>query len=342
MKKHLAMCLLFALILSLSGCSPKNERYVASYWDAFDTQLTIMGYAKSKAEFDAASEAAHQEFLRLHKIFDSHTEQPGAGVWAVNHAAGQPLQVEPELIEVLELSRDMAEKTTGKFSPALGAVTEIWSRYRSEGVRLPGMEELMAASVHTDISDIRLDAGGRTVQLLDPLMRLDLGAVAKGYAVERLAKLLSGMMPSFLIDAGGNIRAGEAPADGREAWTVGVTDPAAALLGESSKVLGKFQAVNVSVVSSGGYQRYYEVDGVKYHHIIDPETLMPGDKFLQVTVLARDSGLADCLSTALFLMDYDVGRALIESLPGVDAIWVRNDATVLMTPGAALMAVGGE
>lgn len=172
------------------------------------------------------------------------------------------------------------------------------------------------AAQHIDINNLLLDSENMTVSFADPEMKLDVGAVAKGYATEIVGQmLLSGDVPSFIISAGGNVRMGIAPADGRAKWGVGIQDPDGAVLGLSDIVETLF-LVNASVVTSGDYQRFYIVDGQRYHHLIDPDTLMPDTEFRSVSIITKDSGYADLLSTAAFLMPYDESRAFIESLDG--------------------------
>ena len=133
---------------------------------------------------------------------------------------------------------------------------------------------------------------------------------------------------------GGNVRMGIAPADGRAKWGVGIQDPDGAVLGLSDIVETLF-LTNASVVTSGDYQRFYIVDGQRYHHLIDPDTLMPDTEFRSVSIITEDSGYADLLSTAAFLMPYDESRAFIESLDGVEALWCTPDGEVIQSSGWA-------
>ncbi len=312
-KRIMALVLTCVLALQLTSCGGPHK-YTATWYDAFDTVVSLTGYADNQAAFDRIAERAHQEFLRLHRIFDRYTPRDGVnGVYAYNQ--GALTTPAPELVELLAFCDSLYEKTGRRMDPRLGAVLEIWHTYREQGTKVPPLSVLKAA------------AQDRT--------KLDLGAVAKGWAVERVADLIRADMPSFLIDAGGNIRAGDPPLDGRHYWTVGVQDP------ERGGVVARLAIANLAVVTSGGYQRYYEVDGIRYHHLIDPDTLMPGGECLQATILCEDSGLADYLSTAAFLLPYEQALALIDAMDSVDGIWVRENGVVTMTDGAKIRQADG-
>jgi thiamine biosynthesis lipoprotein len=187
---------------------------------------------------------------------------------------------------------------------------------------LPPMEKLTEAAKHTDISCLVIDEENSTVTITDPAMRLDVGAIAKGYAVERVARSLEEKgITGYVINVGGNVRTVGAKADG-EAWLVGIENPAEE---ENRPFLAYLGLVGRSLVTSGSYQRYYLVDGKRYHHIIDPETLMPSEGFVSVSILTKSSADGDALSTALFCMSLEEGLALIESLPDTEAMWVLPD-----------------
>jgi thiamine biosynthesis lipoprotein len=182
-----------------------------------------------------------------------------------------------------------------------------------------------------------IDEQASTVYLSDSRMRLDVGAVAKGYATEVAANsLIEKGYDSVLISAGGNIRAIGAPKDGvRSKWGVGIKDPDSPLAGstDESNLLDIAFVTNLSVVSSGVYERFYTVNGENYHHLIDPNTRMPANYYKAVTVVLKDSGQADLLSTVLFLMPPDESLTFAESLEGVEALWVMPDNEIMTTPG---------
>jgi thiamine biosynthesis lipoprotein len=288
-------------------------------------------------------------FQRLHTLYDGfHFYEGVNNLRTLNHEAAKgPVKVEPELMDLLLFCKEKQMLTRGRVNIALGAVLEIWHAYREEGIadpegaRLPPMADLRAAARHVDMNDLLLDPENGTVQYADPLLKLDLGSVAKGYATELAAQqMLASATPSFIINAGGNVRVGNPPLDGeRTAWGIGIQDPRGnELSGASGGIKESFFASNLSLVSSGDYQRCYMVGNRRYHHLIDPDTLMPGSHFQEVTILTEDSGLADLLSTAAFLLPYEESRAMVESLPGVEALWILPDGAVEMTEGAQKIA----
>ena len=179
------------------------------------------------------------------------------------------------------------------------------------------------AARHTDLSRLILDEEAGTVFYADPEMSLDVGAIAKGYALEQVCKAAR---EGLLISVGGNVRATGPKPDGGS-WVVGIQNPT----GEEG-YLHTVEVQDISVVTSGDYQRYYTVDGVSYHHIIDPATNYPGRLWRAVTVLCPDSGLADGLSTALFLLPQAEGQALLDKF-GCEALWVDSDNNLSYSPG---------
>ena len=220
----------------------------------------------------------------------------------------------------------------------MGAVLRLWHDAREVGVALPDEAALREAAGHVDMSQVILDEQAGTVYFADPELSLDLGAVAKGYTAERVAQWMLGSdMPSFIISAGGNVRCGQKPLDGRARWGVSIQDPGPIDGLPGTGYMDVLYLINLSVVTSGDYQRYYTVDGVRYHHLIDPATLYPGQHMRAVTIVTQDSGLADALSTAVFLMPYEQGRAFVEALDGVEAYWVLLDGSVQCTDGLRAM-----
>lgn len=342
---------LLVLLALLTGCAPppKPQKYSGEFLNTFDTSVTVMAYASSQDEFDGIYHTVSDTFERLNRLFDIYHDYDGVNnLKTVNDNAGKsPVVVDADIIELLKLSKEWYKKTDGVVNVAMGSVLSLWHDYREAGgydpsaAELPPMEQLQQAALHTDIDQVVIDEPSSTVYLADSEMRLDVGAVAKGYATEAAAGLLIEKgCDSVLISAGGNIRAVGTPKDGvRSKWGVGIKDPDSPLAGstDESNLLDVAFVTNLSVVSSGVYERYYTVDGVNYHHLIDPKTLMPSNDYKAVTVVLENSAQADLLSTALFLMPPAQSLAFAESLEGVEALWVMPDNEIVATSGMKRM-----
>jgi thiamine biosynthesis lipoprotein len=195
-----------------------------------------------------------------------------------------------------------------------------------ENAKLPPMDKLKAASQHTDINKVIIDEKNSTVYLEDPKMSLDVGAVGKGYATEQVSKVaINSGIKSGLISVGGNVRAIGSKGINNQLWNLGIQNPDL----ESKETTLKIVFVNdKSVVSSGDYERYYTVNGKRYHHIIDPDTLFPAQYFSQVTIITKDSGMGDALSTAVYNMPFDQGVKFINELPDTEAMWVMKNGEI--------------
>lgn len=370
-QKMRALCLLLCLLTLLCACAPKApapdttatpaatataapaptavpgyEKFTGYFYDALDTVTILTGFAPDKAAFDALLDEAHARFLRFHVVFDRYAVHEGVnGLYSVNKNAGKgPVKAEPELLALLLWLKQNQPLARGTVNVAMGTVLSVWHDYREEGVALPPEKLLQNAALHTNFDDVIINEAEGTVYFADPALTLDLGAVAKGYAVETVSKwLLTTAMPSFIISAGGNVRCGKKPLDGRDRWGVSIQDPdeAQSALSADQGYLDVLYLTGRSVVTSGDYQRNYVVDGVSYHHIIDPATLYPGRYMRAVTVVTEDSALADLLSTAVFLMPYEEGRAFVDGLAGVEAYWVLSGGETRCTDGMRAMLRSG-
>ena len=231
----------------------------------------------------------------------------------------------------------MDEKTDGNMNIAMGSVLSIWHDYREAGsedpdsAELPPMDELEKAAEHTDIHDIVIDEEASTVYLTDPDMLLDVGSIGKGYAVQKVAEYAKNELGIryMLFSVGGNVCAIGGHPDG-SAWAVGIQNPDV----ESDQAyIKKVEVQDLSVVTSGNYQRYYTVDGKRYCHIINQDTLMPADNFSSVTIITNDSGMADAYSTAVFNMPLAEGMEFVNQLDGVEAMWILEDGSIQYSDG---------
>lgn len=344
--KNLLVLFLALLILAVPGCNyfggSGYNSYSDSFFDTFDTLVQVTAYCESEEEFRHYFERIYERMLHLHRLYDIYNNYEGINnLKTINDLAGiRPVKVEPEIIDLLLFSREWAKRTSGSTNIALGPVLKIWHRYREDGLndpdaaRLPPIEELREAALYTDLDRVVVDPAAGTVFLPDRRMSLDVGAVAKGYAVELVAReMVAAGLESAIISAGGNVMLIGKPLDGkRDRWGVGIKNPDASLAG-SDTLLDVLYLTDAAVVSSGDYQRFYVVDGKVIHHLIDPQTLMPAYYYRALTVIADDSGVADFLSTELFLLPFDESLQTAESLPGIEALWVMPDGTVRTTSG---------
>lgn len=348
MRKLGAILPVILLTFSIAACSlfntPKSEysMYSDTMLDSFNTLIMVVGYTKTEAEFEEYFELAEARFKELHKLYDIYNNYDGINnVKTINDMAGmEPVQVDQDLLDLIMLGKEWVLSGHGQTNIALGPVLKIWHEYRIEGIddpehaQVPPMEMLEEAIQFTDIEKVIIDEENRTVFLSDSRMSLDVGAIAKGYATELVARELEAAgLSSGAINSGGNVRTIGRPLDGkRENWSVGVFDPSSSLFSED-RDLDTVHVNNASVVSSGDYQRYYYVGGTRYHHLIDPVTLMPGNFYRAVTVVTPDAGRADLISTELFLLPYEESRALADTSDGVEALWVMPDGEVRITDG---------
>ena len=321
---------LIGALLLLSGCGTGLQRYEATYWDVFDTVTTVTGYAAGQAEFDAAAREIHDTLLEYHRLYNIYESYDGLrNLKTVNDQAGiGPVPVDTRILSLLQFAQTAWTETGGRVNAAMGSVLAHWHDAREQALEdpdraaLPDRSALEEAALHTDLSALELDLEAGTAFLTDPHMALDVGALAKGYAVEQVA---AAAPDHFLISVGGNVCATGPKPDGTP-WTVAVENP------DGGDFLKLLYAEDRSVVTSGDYQRYFELDGVRYHHIIDPDTLEPAAYWRSVTVVAESSAAADCLSTALFTLPQAEGQRLLDQW-GAEALWIGMDGAQVMSPG---------
>ena len=303
----------------------------------FDTVITIIGYEYTKEEFDATAEEILSELGEYHRLYSIYhrftTTENLCNINELIDGVHPTVTVDRRIIDMLLYAKEMYSFTNGIVNVAMGSVLSLWHNYREIGMdnpanaSLPPMESLKEASLHTDISKMIIDQENSTVTLTDPLMKLDVGAVAKGYATECVARTLEERgITGYVLNVGGNIRTIGTRPDGTK-WNIGIENP----VGED--YLEYLQLSGESIVTSGSYQRYYYVDGKPYHHIIHPDTLMPAEGFMSVSVVCGDSGFGDALSTALFCLPLEEGIALVESIPETEAMWVTEDEVKTVSSG---------
>ena len=353
MRKSFAFFLLLALLF-LSACAAQAEEDAGTagpqtaepkgkvYYAYFDTVSYVYDYAGDSAErFDDRSAEVSHILQEYHQLFDIYHEYSGVtNLCTINKAAGgDALEVDAKLIDFLLYAREMYELTDGEMNVMLGAVLRLWHDCREAAqedpasAAVPLEEELRRASEHIGIDGLEIDEERCTVRISDPEASIDVGALGKGYATERAAEYLEGEGAfGYVLNIGGNIRCiGDRP-DG-SGWATAIRDPDNAAESYACRI----RIRDTSCVTSGVYERFFTVKGKQYHHIIDRDTLYPAEYFSSLTVVTRDSALADALSTALFCMPPEKGMELAETLGGVEVLWIFPDGSQQSTPGFAAL-----
>ncbi|MBO5137201.1 MAG: FAD:protein FMN transferase [Spirochaetaceae bacterium] len=295
-------------------------------------QRISMGTVCSINLYSSGSQELYDKmFQRLEQIDNLFSvNYSDSAVSKINRAAGNaPVQVPAEVILVLENALQVAKETQGAFDPTIGALVKLWG-IGTEKQKVPSLSEISAALELVDYRLVQIDYEASTVFLPLSGMSIDLGGIAKGYAADQLVQIAKDSgIESALFDLGGNIYAYGHKEEG-SLWRVGIKNP----LQPYGSPLAVLSLSNSTVVTSGTYERFFEVDGIRYHHILNPKTGFPvqGD-ILSVTILGSNSMLADAFSTAVFVLGSDVGTEFLK-VQNCEGIIVLSDKTVFVTDGA--------
>lgn len=336
-KIYILIILALSITTTATSCKKKEERYEAQFLVLFNSATKLVGYAKTEEEFSQFSRFIYDDVEEYHKLYDKyHSYDNINNIKTINDNAGkEPVKVDKRIIDLLLFSKEVYEETSGKVNIAMGSVLEIWHDYREAGIQdpinsqLPPMDELEEASKHTNIHDLIINEEDSTVYLQDENMSLDVGAIAKGYAAEQVVQnAIKHGYTDFVLSLGGNVRTVGKKGPEQELWDIGIQNPDK----KSEKVsLYTLSISDLSLVASGDYERYYTVDGKRYHHIINPQTLMPAEYFTALSIACKDSAMADALSTALFNMSYEEGLSYVETLEDTHVLWIFPDGTMKHT-----------
>lgn len=319
-RKTIAL-LLVLLLLTPMGCEAQPKPLSRTDY-LLDTVVTLTLYDAREADLDAA----FKEIRRLSDLLDAYDPFSDLG-WLQAAAGLKPVAVSPETMELLLFAKEMYERTGGYLDATVGPLIDLWDI--RNGGHYPTAEELSAARGLLGMDELVLDEAQGTAYLPRPGMRLDLGAFAKGYIADKVkALLLDRGVKSGVLDLGRNILLiGEKP-DGAP-FSIGVQSPMNA--GDLLRVLS---LRDKSLVTSGTYERYFEHEGRRYHHVLDPFTGFPADRdLLAVTILSGSSLWGDALSTACLLLGVEDGLKLIDAVPQAEALFVRADGTVVTSSG---------
>jgi thiamine biosynthesis lipoprotein len=322
--KHILMAL--SAVLFFSACAPRAQGEVSR------TDY-VLGTVCSIRLIDGGSTKTTDEiFERLRQIEDRMSaNKDGTEIAAVNAAAGgAPVKVSADTFYVISKALEYAKLTEGGFDPTVGPLVKLWN-IGSEGAKVPPKDAVAAAVKLIDYRKVEMDPKRLTVRLTTPGMRLDLGAIAKGYSADEIAAICQRhRVKAAVIDLGGNVLVFGAKKDGSP-WRVGVQDPKS----DRGDYLGLVTGKSMTLVTSGIYERFFIENGVRYHHILDTKTGYPvNNGLVSVSIMTERSIDADSLSTSVFSLGLENGMKLVKSLPGVYAIFVDDKNRVFLSPGA--------
>ncbi len=322
MRKPIALLLAAVLLLcSFTGCQAQGEQISRTDY-LLDTVVTLTLYGAKEADLDAA----FSEIRRLSGLLDAY--DPFSDIGWLQAAAGERfVALSKETMELLIFAKEMYEKTSGYLDVTVGPLIDLWD-IRNGGY-YPTAEELSAALGLLGMDYLILDEANGTAYLARPGMRLDLGALAKGYIADKVkALLLDRGVKSGVIDLGRNLLLiGEKP--GGMAFNLGIQSP-----DDRGDMLRILALRDRSLVTSGTYERYFDRDGQRYHHVLDPFTGFPADTGLSAVTILSDSSLwGDALSTACLLLGVEKGLALVDSIPEAEALFVQTDGSIVTSSG---------
>ena len=320
------------LLLDTLGCAqtapdPGSAHLVEQARLAMGSQLRLSAWTSDEPAARAAFDAVFSEFDRLDALMSVWRE--GSDVQRLNAAAGtQAVAVSSEVREVLKAARQVSEWTGGKFDVTFGALSGIWKFDHDQDNRVPGPGDISRRLPLVDYAALDVDERAGTAALRRKGMRVHLGGIGKGYALDRAVERLRRQgLRDFMIQAGGDMyvagRRGERP------LRVGMRDPR----GPADRSYAALDVSEAAVSTSGDYERFFIKDGRRYHHILDPDLGEPARGCRSVTIVSERAVLADGLSTGVFLLGPDRGMALIERLPGVEGVMVTDTGQVLISSG---------
>lgn len=348
-KRKISLLVVIALLFSLlASCKPKvRMKFSFDYFDSFDTLVKATGYFFTQEEADKFDKKLAERLKYYDNLFDCHKEHEGVNnVYTINKMAGkEKVKVDAALLDLISQSKTLGLKYDSRVNIAFGAVIELWEKSMTEALEndelkaaTPDIEVLKERAKYASLNNIIIDKEESTVYITDERTKINLGSVAKGYAVELICnELKEDGFDSVVLSAGGNVKTiGHPNGETKRKWTVGVENPypASEMKEGDSEIYDILYTMDKAIVTSGDYQRYfYGLDNVKYNHIIDTRTLSSARNFTAVTVITKDSGIADFLSTLLFTLTYEEGAEVIKDFPDTEALWINFDNTEFYTDG---------
>lgn len=317
----------------------ENQKRETVIYDYMDTVTSFVAYTDTEEEFEKYKQLLTEDLKKFHQFYNTYKDFDGVNnVKTINENAGtKPVEVDPEIIELIEFGFQMYDLTDGKINIALGNLLSLWHNYREEALnnpkdaRVPSKEELEEAASHSNIEAVEIDKENNTVYISDPDVKLDIGAIAKGLAIKKIESHLieAGLKHGILSVGGDDVLIGPNPTKEAGKWKIAIQNPALTSDNPYSSIIN---LRDTTVVTSGDYQRFYKVGDEIYHHIIDPETNMPSRYFRSVSVVHKDIAIADTLSTYLFVVDLEKGMEIAKEFDA-EVLWIDKEDNYYKTDG---------
>jgi FAD:protein FMN transferase len=312
----------FILILIPQPTYPSNlYKY---HQVAMGTVIEITLIADDEEAANKASLQAFQEIKRIETLMSPWLDS--SDVTRINRSAGKErVKVSPETFEVIQKAQEISELSEGGFDITIGPLTELWREARKKTIP-PSIEEVKEKLGLVNFKNIGIDPEGK-VFLKKKDMAIDLGGIAKGYAVDRAFELLKSLgYKNLIVNAGGDLRVGGLK--NNQPWSIGIQNPR-----ESQKILARISVSDMAVATSGDYERFFIHEGKRYHHIFNPRDGFPTEGCQSVTIVTKDCITADGLATAVFVLGSEKGYSLCQKLEGVDCIIVDKEGKTIFSPG---------
>jgi len=318
-----------ASLVAFSACrtTPPGAALVDDTRLAMGSALQVAVWTSDEPAARRAIDAVFAEFDRLENVLS--VWRTNSDVQRLNAAAGrEAVAVGPDTLAVLDAAQEASRETGGAFDITFGALTDIWRFDHDQDNRVPSPEDIAARLRLIDHAAVTTDHATRTARIATAGVKVHLGGIGKGYAVDRAAAMLRAAgFDAFILQSGGDLYA--AGRRGDRAWRVGLNDPR----GAGGESFATIELRDETFSTSGDYERFFMQDGVRYHHLLDPHTGQPARLCRSVTIVARSALQADWLSTGVFILGPDEGMALVERLPGVEAVIVTAENEVRVSSG---------
>jgi FAD:protein FMN transferase len=323
------LCLLHASSL-YAGCTRAAStapRLITRAHPTMGAEVRVSIWTVDVAGAEAAMSAVFAEFDRLDALLS--VWKPGSDVLRINAAAGgAPVHVSRDTLEVVRAAQETSELTAGKFDITFGALADIWRFDHDQDNRVPTEAEIAARLPLVDFHAVHVDEEAGTIAIARSGVRMHLGGIGKGFAVDRgIAMLRARGFADFLIQSGGDLYAAGQP--GERPWKLGINDPR----GAPNDSFATLELRDRTFSTSGDYERSFVRDGIRYHHLLDPDLGRPARGCRSVTIVAPTATHADGLSTGVFILGPEAGMALVERLPDIEAVIVTGDNRVLISSG---------